>query len=51
MFEDGGITTGIDIDRELAAARLAERLLHKSLPPSGLLQAGGLPVPAGAACN
>ncbi|WP_172650828.1 hydroxymethylglutaryl-CoA lyase [Rhodococcus opacus] len=50
MFEDGGITTGIDIDRELAAARLAERLLHKSLP-SGLLQAGGLPVPAGAACN
>ncbi|WAM14995.1 hydroxymethylglutaryl-CoA lyase [Rhodococcus sp. JS3073] len=50
MFEDGGITTGIDIDKELVAARLAERLLHKSLA-SGLLQAGGLPVPAGTACN
>ena len=50
MFEDGGITTGIDIDRELDAARLAERLLGKSLT-SRLLSAGGRPVPTGTACN
>ncbi|WP_213575773.1 hydroxymethylglutaryl-CoA lyase [Rhodococcus sp. USK13] len=50
MFDDGGITTGIDLDKALSAARLAERLLHKSLG-SGLLRAGGRPVPAGAACK
>ncbi|MGW4334087.1 hydroxymethylglutaryl-CoA lyase [Rhodococcus koreensis] len=50
MFEDGGITTGIDIDIELDAARLAERLLGRSLA-GRLLAAGGRPVPAGTACN
>lgn len=46
MFEDGGIATGIDIDRELDAARLAERLLGRSLA-GRLLAAGGRPAPAG----
>ncbi|MFE5707766.1 hydroxymethylglutaryl-CoA lyase [Rhodococcus koreensis] len=50
MFEDGGITTGIDIDIELDAARLAGRLLGKSLA-GRLLAAGGRPVPADTACN
>ncbi|MBC2643753.1 MULTISPECIES: hydroxymethylglutaryl-CoA lyase [unclassified Rhodococcus (in: high G+C Gram-positive bacteria)] len=45
MFEDGGITTGIDLDETLAAARLAGKLLDTPLG-SGLLRAGGRPVPA-----
>lgn len=44
MFEDGGIATGIDLDRTLDAARVAQRLLGKTLP-SGLLAAGGPPSP------
>ncbi len=40
LFEDGGITTGINIDRALAAARLISRLLGKSVG-SNLLVAGG----------
>ncbi|MEN0134006.1 MAG: hydroxymethylglutaryl-CoA lyase [Rhodococcus sp. (in: high G+C Gram-positive bacteria)] len=48
MFEDGGITTGIDLDATLSAARLAGKLLDTPLG-SGLLRAGGRPVPATAA--
>ncbi|EME23376.1 hydroxymethylglutaryl-CoA lyase [Rhodococcus triatomae] len=44
MFEDGGVDTGIDIHRALDAARLISRHLGKTLP-SGLLAAGGPPVP------
>ena len=40
LFEDGGITTGIDIDRALDAARLISRLLGKPVG-SNLLAAGG----------
>ncbi|MEV5652831.1 hydroxymethylglutaryl-CoA lyase [Nocardia sp. NPDC052254] len=40
LFEDGGISTGIDIDRALDAARLISRLLGKSVG-SNLLAAGG----------
>ncbi|MDT2007868.1 hydroxymethylglutaryl-CoA lyase [Rhodococcus opacus] len=50
MFEDGGIATGIDLDKTLSAARVAERLLDKPLG-SGLLRAGGRPVPATAAAD
>jgi hydroxymethylglutaryl-CoA lyase len=48
MFEDGGIATGIDVDETLTAARLAGKLLDTPLG-SGLLRAGGRPVPATAA--
>ncbi len=44
MFEDGGIPTGIDVARVLDAARLISGHLGKTLP-SGLLAAGGPPVP------
>lgn len=40
MFEDGGIATGIDIDRALDAARLISGLLGKPVA-SNLLAAGG----------
>lgn len=42
MFEDGGVDTGLDIDRCLDAARTASRLLDKDLL-SNLLSAGGQP--------
>ncbi|MBF6175347.1 hydroxymethylglutaryl-CoA lyase [Nocardia blacklockiae] len=45
LFEDGGIGTGIDLDRTLDAARLISRLLGKPLD-SNLLAAGGRLVPA-----
>ncbi|MFF0816198.1 hydroxymethylglutaryl-CoA lyase [Rhodococcus sp. NPDC003318] len=45
MFEDGGIPTGVDIDRALDAARLISGHLGKKLP-SGMLAAGGPPVPS-----
>ncbi|MFC9549290.1 hydroxymethylglutaryl-CoA lyase [Rhodococcus sp. NPDC056960] len=48
MFEDGGIATGIDVDETLTAARLAGKLLDTPLG-SGLLRAGGRPVPVTAA--
>ncbi|MBY8858567.1 hydroxymethylglutaryl-CoA lyase [Nocardia sp. CA2R105] len=44
MFEDGGIATGIDIDRALDAARLISGLLGKPVA-SNLLAAGGRSVP------
>lgn len=45
MFEDGGIATGIDIDRALDAARVISGLLGKPVA-SNLLAAGGRSVPA-----
>ncbi len=45
MFEDGGIATGIDIDRALDAARLISGLLGKPVA-SNLLAAGGRSAPA-----
>ncbi|WP_040834982.1 hydroxymethylglutaryl-CoA lyase [Nocardia brevicatena] len=48
LFEDGGITTGIDIDKALDAARLISRLLGKPVD-SDLLVAGGRPMPRSAA--
>jgi len=42
LFEDGGITTGIDLERALDAARLIPRLLGKPVG-SNLLAAGGRP--------
>lgn len=48
LFEDGGITTGIDIDKALDAARLISRLLDEPVG-SNLLAAGGRPMPRSAA--
>lgn len=45
MFEDSGIPTGIDIERVLAAAAVARRLLGKDLP-GRMLAAGGRATPA-----
>lgn len=45
MFEDSGIPTGIDIDRVLAAAAVARRVLGKDLP-GRMLAAGGRATPA-----
>ncbi|WP_227984651.1 hydroxymethylglutaryl-CoA lyase [Nocardia spumae] len=50
LFEDGGISTGIDIDRALEAARLISRLLGKPVG-SNLLAAGGRPRPGAAAAH
>ncbi|WP_305779472.1 hydroxymethylglutaryl-CoA lyase [Nocardia nova] len=47
-FDDGGIETGIDIDRALDAARLISRLLGKPVD-SNLLTAGGRLRPSNAA--
>ncbi|MFF0492004.1 hydroxymethylglutaryl-CoA lyase [Nocardia sp. NPDC004068] len=44
LFEDGGIRTGIDLDRTLAAAQLISRLLGRPAD-SNLLAAGGRLVP------
>ena len=48
LFDDGGIETGIDIDRALDASRLISRLLGKSVD-SNLLTAGGRLRPSNAA--
>ncbi|GAB90931.1 hydroxymethylglutaryl-CoA lyase [Gordonia rhizosphera] len=50
MFEDSGITTGIDIGRALDAARLVSDRLGKRLT-SNLLAAGGVPVPSGSSAT
>ncbi|WP_062994481.1 hydroxymethylglutaryl-CoA lyase [Nocardia mikamii] len=50
LFDDGGIETGIDIDRALDAARLISRLLGKSAG-SNLLTAGGRLRPSNAASH
>jgi hydroxymethylglutaryl-CoA lyase len=39
MLHDMGLDTGIDLDRLIAAARLAERMVGRPLP-SGVLRAG-----------
>ncbi len=46
LLEDAGVSTGVDLDALLRAARLAQDLLGRPLP-SGLLRAGGRPVPLG----
>lgn len=45
LFEDGGITTGIDLDAVIAAARVADGLLGTSVG-GALVAAGGRLVPA-----
>jgi hydroxymethylglutaryl-CoA lyase len=39
MLHDMGYQTGIDLDRLIEAARLAERIVGRTLP-SGVLRAG-----------
>jgi hydroxymethylglutaryl-CoA lyase len=39
MLHDMGVDTGIDLDRLIAAAQLAERIVGRQLP-SGVLRAG-----------
>lgn len=46
LLEDSGVSTGIDLDRVLEAARVAEQELGHPLP-SGLLRAGGRSRPMG----
>jgi hydroxymethylglutaryl-CoA lyase len=48
LLEESGVSTGLDLDAVLAAARITERAVGHDLP-SSLYRAGGRSVPRGAA--